>query len=278
MARPLFLAGSFIVGSLFVGAFAGCRCGQTEPPVANGDAGGLEASGSASSQPDEALAPRFVDPRSEAQWLDGGADPACSGGRVELAKVVHDARCAIGPSTAKALRAAFEADKELVGALRQEAKQLEGDRIEIRIVNVGKKALMLPLSYHPKIDAFIVLADEAKGKAVYELAPPRFEVAAAPADAGAARDGGVDIEQARGHFARVLLAPGASAVARIVLDPAIARRLDREAAQVRGDAGADAGADAGPKRLTAGTWMLHIGQLLSDVPTGEPAQLALTVP
>jgi hypothetical protein len=109
----------------------------------------------------------------------------------------------------------------------------------------------VPLSWHPKIPAFVVLADNPKEKAIYELEAPPLAVDL---------DGGPP----SARFARVTIAPGGHAFARIAIDPKIVRR-----------AGGKPGADAGPapEKIGEGKWTLHVGQLVTDVYTGEPASL-----
>ena len=58
--------------------------------------------------------------------------------------------------------------------------------------------------------------------------------------------------------------PGGHAFARIAIDPKIVRRAGKT------------GPDAGPlpSMLGEGKWTLHVGQLVTDVYTGEPASIA----
>ena len=138
--------------------------------------------------------------------------------------------------------------------LRQEAVRLDDGRVEIRLVNKGTIATSVPLSWHPKIPAFIVLADDAKEKVIYELEAPALAVDL---------DGG----PATARFARVTIPPGGYAFARVVIDPKIVKRAGRAAKD---------GADGGPvpAKISEGKWTLHVGQLVTDVFTGEPASLA----
>lgn len=185
-----------------------------------------------------------------------GAVP-CTGSAIDLAAVVGDPTCAITSGIAKSTRAAFEARDGGKQALKQEAVRLEDGRVELRLVNRGSLPAMLPLSWHPKIPAFIVLADSVKEKTLYELDAPAL---------GVDLDGG----PATARFARVVIAPGGHAYARITIEPKVMRRAGKPAAA---DARAEAGAGAMPERLTPGRWMLHLGQLVTDVDTGEPAML-----
>jgi hypothetical protein len=96
-----------------------------------------------------------------------------------------------------------------------------------------------------------VLADNPKEKAIYELEAPPLAVDL---------DGG----PATARFARVTIPPGGYAFARIAIDPKIVKRA--------GKAAADAGPV--PPKMGEGKWTLHVGQLVTDVFTGEPASLA----
>ncbi len=201
---------------------------------------------------------RSADPQAEQAWLDGGADAACTGPAVDLATALADRRCATSAATAKALRAAIEADAKLAGALKQEAKRRADGTLELSIVNHGSAPVTLPLSWHPKIPAFVVLADSPSESALFELESPRLEVARGEdGDAGGAR------------FARIVLPASGRATARIAIDPKVVRRVDRKAIE--------GGAPAAPPRLAAGKWTLHVGQLVTDVETGEPATITWDV-
>jgi len=192
---------------------------------------------------------RSAEPKAEGAFLDGGVDPACTGMAIDLAAVIADARCAIDSTTAKALRAAVEAEDAGVASFKQEAKRT-GDgkdaKIELRVVNHGAKGIVLPLSWHPKVAAFMVLADSPTEKAVYELETPRLEVAEGVGAKG-------------GRFARVLVPPNGAMVARIAVSPRITRRVDKK----------DAGAV--PAAISPGKWTLHVAQFVCDVEVGEPA-------
>jgi hypothetical protein len=130
--------------------------------------------------------------------------------------------------------------------------RLDDGRVELRLVNRGALPAALPLSWHPKIAAFIVLADNPREKAIYELEAPAL---------GVDLDGG----PATARFARVTISPGGYAFARIAIDPKIVKRA--------GKAPPDAGGAPTPAQLGDGRWVLHIGQLVTDVDTGEPATL-----
>jgi hypothetical protein len=189
--------------------------------------------------------------------LDGGGpiDPACSGTAIDLARVIVDAKCATTSSVAKTLRARYEASPSK--ALRQEAKRADDGRVEVRLVNGGATAIAVPLSWHPKIAAFLVLADDDKERGVYELEPPRLDVAR-EASSNAPR------------FARILLPPGGVAFARVAIDPKVVRRVGPCA---------DSGTPCAPAELARGkNWTLHVGQLVTDVETGAPATIAWDLP
>lgn len=176
----------------------------------------------------------------------------CSGSAIDLAAVVGDPTCAITSGIAKSTRAVFEIAADAgKNSLKQEAVRLDDGRVEVRLVNTGTLATAVPLSWHPKIPAFVVLADNPKEKAIYELEAPPLAVDL---------DGGPP----SARFARVTIAPGGHAFARIVIDPKIARRA--------GKAAADAGPP--PQKIGDGKWTLHVGQLVTDVYTGAPASLA----
>lgn len=187
------------------------------------------------------------------------AATACSGSPIDLAAAIGDPTCAITSGIAKSTRAVFEiAEDAGKTTLRQEAVRLDDGRVEIRLVNKGTSATSVPLSWHPKIPAFIVLADSAKEKVIYELEAPGLAVDL---------DGG----PATARFARVTIPAGGYAFARVIIDPKIVKRAGRAAAK-----DVDAGKDAGalPAKIGEGKWTLHVGQLVTDVFTGEPASLA----
>lgn len=212
--------------------------------------------GSATGEPVVEAGNRFRDaqPRAEAEG-DCPVDPACLGGKgveVSLASAVVDERCAIGRERAKKLRAVLEHDGGPPASLRQEAKVLDDGRIALRLVNTGPVALMLPLIFSATLPAFLVMAED-EGQTLYELATPRFDVAAS---------------KTRAHFARIVLEPGGAATATITVDPAIASVVARR--------GGDR-ADAGAPRLRKGHYILRVGELLTDVEAGAPARVAFDV-
>jgi hypothetical protein len=220
------------------GAGACDTCGGSSTTSTGGD-----ASGSAPSGDDAAAAVAEID-----------AATSCAGSAVDLAQAISDPTCAITSGIAKSTRAVFEiaadAGKHL---LKQEAVRLGDGRVEIRLVNHGTMPTAVPLSWHPKIPAFIVLADNIDEKAIYELEAPPLAVDL---------DGG----PATARFARVTIAPGGYAFARIVIDPKIVKRAGGKAT---------ATADSGPmpEKIGQGKWTLHVGQLVTDVFTGEPASM-----
>ena len=121
-------------------------------------------------------------------------------------------------------------------------------------MNVGKTPLTLPISWHPKLPAFTALAEDEEHHALYELELPKLDVRDA-ADAGS-------------HIARIVLAPGAFAHARVAVSPNITKRIAPSC---------DDGPCAPPK-LAPGNYTLHIGQLVCDVAAGAPARIAWAPP
>jgi len=192
-----------------------------------------------------------IDPDAEAP-----VDAACSGAELSFEKVVADLRCAIPSSKAKELRAGLDRDGGRL-PLEQQARVVDGGdggerRVEVRLVNRGTETLVLPLSHHSKLPAFTALAEEPK-RALYELEAPRLELAAPAGDAG--RD--------RPRFARIALPPGGAATATVVVSAKVTRRLDPPC---------EAGTCA-PAELPKGKYVLHLGQLVSDVEAGAPARV-----
>jgi hypothetical protein len=254
-------------------AATSCRCNETggerdaggdarEAPDDRDEAGGDGALFEAGGRFLDASPKVDIDP-------DGPVDPACTGPEVSFALAVVDRRCAIGSARAKALRAALERDSGAPLGLRQEAKVDPDGRVSLRLVNTGAGAVALPLSWSARLPSFTILAEDER-HAVFELTPARFEPAGAVAglDASAAND--------RAHFARIVLAPGSAAVATLHVEPTVAKVLRRA-----GDAGAEACADGGGcerSRLAKGSYVLHIGELLTDVEAGPPARVTWLVP
>lgn len=195
---------------------------------------------------------------------DGPVDPACSGPALALEVAAVDKRCAIGSGRAKLLRATLERDGGSPLSLTQEARVVADGRIALRLVNGGSVTLTLPLSFSAKLPAFTVLAEDAR-HTLYELEPPRLEVASDSADAAARDD--------RPHFARIVLAPGGAAVATITIRGAVVRVLRRGP----GDT-CDGGPACAPSRLPRGRYTLHVGELLTDVEVGAPARVTLDLP
>jgi hypothetical protein len=188
----------------------------------------------------------------DARLLDGGAsDAACTGAEIDLVAALSDPRCAINSTAAKRMAAAFD-DAGVPTSLRQDAKVLADGRVVVRLINTGKTALALPLSFHPKITPFTALAEDETNRAIYELEPPRLE---------ALDGGGVGLPGAR--FARIVLPPGGAGVARAAIGTAIVKRIAPSC---------EAGTCA-PPSLPPGKYVLHVGQLLADVEAGAPAQL-----
>jgi hypothetical protein len=200
---------------------------------------------------------------------DGPIDPACSGSDIALAVAVVDKRCAVGSARAKQLRAMLEHDGggDAHLPLRQEAKVGADGRVVLRLLNTGSASLTLPLSFSAKLPAFTVLAEDDR-HSLYELEPPRLDVAAGSPEAAAAND--------RPHFARIVLAPGGAAVASVVISSAIVRVVGRGP---EAGAGTEKCADGGScARLPKGRYTLHVGELLTDVEAGPPARVVLELP
>ena len=195
---------------------------------------------------------------------DGPVAPACSGPELALEAAVVDKRCAIGPGRAKLLRATLETDGGAPLSLKQEARVVADGRIALRLVNGGSVTLTLPLSFSAKLPAFTVLAEDGR-HTLYELEPPRLEVASGSAEAAARND--------RPHFARIVLAPGGAAVATITISGGVVRVVRRGP----GDR-CDGGPACAPSRLAKGHYVLHVGELLTDVEVGAPARVTHDLP
>lgn len=245
-----------------------CRCNKPESASAS-DAGGAvprEELDEAYEGSDGAVVDatnRFADASPRAEIApEGPVDPACSGAEIKFSSVVVDPRCAIGSARARQLRAALERDGGPPVTLRQEAR-IDGEgRVVLRMVNTGVAPLTLPLSYSAKLPAFTALAEDER-HAVVELEPPTFDVkedVGARVDASSAND--------RAHFARIVLPPGGAAVATITIHPAVTKVLTR----------APDGGESAPGRLRKGRYVLHVGELLTDVEAGPPARVTWVLP
>jgi hypothetical protein len=198
---------------------------------------------------------------------DGPVDPACSGPEIALALAVVDKRCAIGSGRAKQLRAILEQDGGRALPLRQEAKLGADGRVTLRLVNTGAAPLTLPLSFSAKLPAFTLLAEDDH-HTIYEVEPPRLDVAAASPEAAAANE--------RPHFARIVLAPGAAAVATVTLGGVVLGVVGHgPGAEKCPDGGACARA---PAHLAKGRNTMHLGELLTDVEVGAPARVSVELP
>jgi hypothetical protein len=195
---------------------------------------------------------------------DGPSDATCSGTAIALAVVVIDKRCAIGSARAKQLRAILERDGGVALPLKQSARTGADGRVTLELLNTGSAPLTLPLSFSAKLPAFTVLAEDEK-HSLYELEPPRLEVAPAGADAAADND--------RPHFARIVLAPGGVASTTLTINAAVVRVVGRGA----GDT-CDGGAACTPARLPKGRYTMHVGELLTDVEVGAPARVVVDLP
>ena len=197
------------------------------------------------------------------------------------------------------------------GGLRQEARR-DGDHVVLSIVNGGTAPVVVPLRFHPGRPelAFTVLA-ESEQKAVFVLEPPSNDAPgeAPRIDAGVAPvirslgigdfdfDVGLDAGSSflRVYSARIRLAPGGAARARLAIDPRIAKRLDRSCGAGSSGASAAARASSGPgapdggpgggpeqaclpPRLPKGRVVLYVGQLVAAVDAGEPARVEWDAP
>jgi len=256
-----------------------------------------------------AQASRGVEARADETRRDAGAiEPACAGAALSLLGAAVDPRCAVTDREWDDLVRAFgsvEAEAR-AGApnaravkrpranaepmLRHEARR-DGDAIVVSIVNRGSAPISVPLRYHPGHPelAFSVLAEPAGGRGVFELVPPKYDV---PEQAPATARGrhplrGVLVELdggsafSRVHSARIRLAPGGAARARLVIDPRIAKRLDRacsDAGARPSGAGDGAGSECLPARLPSGRTVLHVGQLVTGIDAGEPARVEWDAP
>jgi hypothetical protein len=265
--------------AVLLAAFPGCRCaggGPAEPGPDGSAAPGELASAPAmpSAVPEEEPADREDDasePSGDASIrfrdaapkvdrdLEGPADPACTGAELAFAVAVVDARCAISSARARKLRALLERDGGL--GLRQDAKVTADGRVALRLVNKSGTSLSLPLSFHGKLPAFSVLAEDER-HTIYELESPELDL----------RDRG---EGSRSHFARIVLPPEGAAVATVKVSPTILRVLGRGATDPCRSS--DAGA-CGATKLGKGHYVLHVGELLTDVEAGPPARVEIDLP
>lgn len=258
-------------------ALSGCR-DKPSPASVDTDAGAGAAASAPADEPkgeiegteDVAIGDaqsRFRDAEPKVELdRDGPVDPSCTGAEIAFAAVVVDPRCAIGSARAKQLRKILERDGGAPLPFRQDAKVAEDGRVVVRLINTGTAPVTLPLSYSSKLPAFTVLAEDDR-HTIYELEPPRFE-------AGIPGAPDASVADERAHFARIVLAPSAVATATITIQPAIARVLAR-------GAGVGKGADGGPSapgRLARGKYVLHVGELLTDVEVGAPARVTWTLP
>ncbi len=285
--RPASVVGGLVrvAAALLVASSPGCRCGSHGSEAEHSD--GATASDAATASPvdvdtenvpaqepeggseevvgDAGSRFRDAEPKAEVD-LGGPADPACTGAEIALASSVVDARCAISSARAKKLRALLERDGGPM-PLRQEAMGMEDGRVALRLVNKGGVSLTLPLSFHGKLPAFTALAEDER-HTLYELEAPQLQL----------RDPG---QGDRSHFARIVLPPGGAAVATVVIVPTIVRVLGRGAGDTCKDAGAGASVDGGPcnlRKLLKGRYVLHVGQLLTDVEAGAPARVTWDLP
>lgn len=228
---------------------AGCNGCRSDGETADAGAPSMPSTVASTSEDAGVTAVRPREPAVDAGAHLDPIDPACTDA-VDLERALVDARCAISADKSKALRSAIEgADGGATAPLAQEAK-IEGDRVVVRLINKGSKPLVLPLSYHPDVEAFSMLLEEEH--ALYELVPTKL----APADAGSAA-----------RFARIQLAPGAAATVRTALPSKIAKRI----------APACEAGTCAPSSIAPGRYKLHVGQLVADVESGLPASVEWVV-
>lgn len=232
---------------------AGTSASAAEDEVAAGDASLRPSHRLHGSADGSALAAKSL------ALLDGGS-PACTGAALAFETLVVDPACAVSSTVARALLR--DGGDAAASALRQEATVDADGRVSVALVNGGSAPLALPLSWHPRIPAFSVLAEDAR-HAIFELEAPSLDVGARVGDAGG--DGA--------RFAKVVLPAGGRATARITIDRRVVRRLDRPCA----DGGVADAANACPERLPAGRYVLHVGQLVCDVDAGAPASVSWEV-
>jgi hypothetical protein len=273
LALALPSAATFALAGLTVGGLGACRSkpavddaaaaatspSSSEPPKT--DDGETDATASSDTLVEAGARFRDAEPKVAAD-PDGPVDAACSGMEIAFDVAVVDKRCAIGSGRAKQLRATLERDGGGL-PLRQEAKVAPDGRVVVRLVNTGPAALILPLSFSAKLPAFTVIAEDDR-HSLYELEPPRFEVGAP--SAAAAND--------RPHFARIVLPPGGAAVATIAVQGGVARVVGRSAAAEK----CPDGGTCAPSRLAKGRYVLHVGELLTDVEAGAPARVTWDLP
>jgi hypothetical protein len=187
-------------------------------------------------------------------------DRVCSGPTVDLAVAIVDPACAIDAAKSKSLLASLDGS---VPILHQEAK-FEDGRVVVSLVNGGSSAVVLPLSWHARVQAFSALAEDER-HALYELDAPKLDVRSS-------RNSPED-DPPKAHFARIVLPPGGVASARAIPSSNVTKRI----APACRDGVAEGGTCA-PPRLPPGKYVLHIGQLLVDVEAGIPAKVEWTVP
>lgn len=202
---------------------------------------------------------REAGPRIEAGAGDAEApiDPACTGVSLSIVSVLLDPKCAIGMGRVKQLRTEIEATGST--PLKQEAKldlgpsaTPDGIRVELKLVNIGKTTLKVPLNHHSKLPAFTAVAEDAH-KAIYELEPPKLELVT---------------DSPIPRFAVMALAPGGKATAMVNVSTGITRRLAPDC---------EAGSSCAPPKLPKGKYTLHIGQILTVLEAGTTAQVELVV-
>jgi hypothetical protein len=233
--------------------------------------GAAVASCSRKNAPEEGLAPGDAaalvdrDPARDDAGAGGDldrrrVDPSCEGMAVDLLAAAADPRCAIDEAAYAALVPRDAGPDAGSSRLRQIIRR-NGDALSLVIANITTAAIDLPIRLQEATAArgLSILAEDER-HAVFELAPPRV-------DADAGRQAG-DAGPVR--TARVRLPIAGTAIVRFAVDPRIARRVDPPSPDA-GDAGRLA------EQLPKGRYVLHVGQLLTELETGPPARVAWDV-
>jgi hypothetical protein len=280
-------------------------CRKDLPPLENMEASaapGTEAGDAADAGEDDGrtddaagLHARDLEARAEARRDAGSMDPACEGRALSLFAVALDDRCATSEREYARLASEKVDGGSAARRLKQEAR-LEDARLVFSIVNSSPEAApcALPIRVSPeRSSAFSVLAENARGE-VFELAAPKLDPEGARvADAGAprrrlgqarlshdpTRDGGLP-GLVRVHTSVIRLLPDGRATVKMTIDPAILARLAPRGPAQRpcSDAGGGDGGNCLPAQLPKGRYTLYVGQLLSEIDTGPPAQVVWDAP
>jgi hypothetical protein len=205
-------------------------------------------------------------------------DPFCEGPSIALVAAAVDARCAIAERAYTSLLAEA-AERSPDGAappspLRQIARR-DGDRVRVTLANLGTAPVDVPLRLRAgkRELAFSVLAEDAS-HSVFELAPAHPELEPAAGDAAARDAAAGDASAGDVRTSRIRLPPAGVAIARLAIDLHVVKRLEPGAPP---DASASASGPRPGERLPRGKYLLHIGQLVTELETGPPAHVAWEV-